>query len=174
MEKPIDSSKFLVEVDRWQTAPNAARSCSLLVLGCPEVLFSTVGFLHQVLPAAIRRLDHRDSCTPYGDDLHSVGQDNTARVDTLQDLVQHMVRHREHVQPWNEVNATVNRQTVVSLLCHVDHVRRNFDANIGQEAYSFLCELQQQHPKFAALPIFVWDPRQGRLLHPTSLAELPS
>ena len=122
-----------------------------------------MGFLHQVLPAAVERIDTVDSHTPYSDTLHSVGQDNRHKMDTLDDLSKYMMDQKAQVQQWNEVSAHVNGQTVIGLLCSTDHVRKSFDSKIQSEGHAFLVELQQSGV-LPGLPIFTWDALSGMLV----------
>ena len=130
---PATHEAFQTETARWQSAPNAVRRCTMILQGCPQSLFASalscpVGILHQVLPADVERIDSGDSHTPYSDTLFSVGQDNRQRLDSLDDLKQYMMDHRQEVQMYNEVCAHVNHKTVVGLVCSTDHVRKSFDA----------------------------------------------
>ena len=167
-----EASCFISEVHWWDQTPEAVRSCSMIANGCPQALYTHVGFLHQIPPARAARIDYADSHTPFSDNLASVGQDNRFRLQTLDELLQHMIGYQQYAQPYNEVCARVNRQTVVGLLCSTAHSRNGYEVSTGQQAYSFLVQLKHAHGVFASLPIFAWDARNGRLFQPTSLADL--
>ena len=162
------AKKFCDELKQWEAAPAAVRSCSLIFPDCPQYLYHSagcppVGFLHQVLPAGVERIDTVDSHTPYSDTLHSVGQDNRHKVDTLDDLTKYMMDQKAHVQQSNEVSAHVNGQTVTGLLCSTDHVRKSFNSKIQCKGHAFLVALQQSGI-LPGLPIFTWDALSGRLV----------
>ena len=91
-----DRTDFNAELDCWSRAPEAARSCSLIQQNCPQALFLDVGFLHQLSPAEVLRVDSADSHTPYSDDLSSVGQDETFRVDNLQEVSDLLISRNEY------------------------------------------------------------------------------
>ena len=162
------AKKFCDELKQWKAAPAAVRSCSMILPGCPQYFCHKagcppVGFLHQVLPADVERIDTVDSHTPKSDTLHSVGQDNRHKLDTLGDLSKYMMdRQAELPQQWNEVCAHVNGQTVIGLLCSTDYVRKSFNSNIQCEGHAFLVRLQKSGI-LPDLPIFTWDALSGRL-----------
>ena len=158
-----DRAEFIAEFNCWSKTPEAARSCSLIWQNCPQALFLDVGFLHQVIPADVRRVDSADSHTPYSDDLSSVGQDETHRVNNLQELSDLMVSRNEYWAPHNEVTAKVNMNTVVGLVYSTDHSKRNFDETRGLSAARFLLGLKRCTPQVSSLCIFEWNARDGIL-----------
>jgi hypothetical protein len=157
-------SDFIAEFGRWSKAPDAARSCSLIWQKCPQALYLDVGFLHQVSPTEVLRIDSADSHTPYSDDLSSVGQDETRRVDNLQELSGLMVSRNEYWVIYNQVSARVNMNTVVGFVYSTDHSKRNFDEARGLSAARFLLDFKRCTPQVSSLCIFEWNARDGILI----------